>query len=158
MTDVRVVVDDSKRAQYIMLGLAIVGVLTYLWMFGVMSFVSEQVLPKPKSDKLMSAWAIGADMLGDALYFIGVLGATIFTGIGSLVMNGMKLLVGKASQPSGDSKYVTVADLDLRTAAILQAVEGPMNQIAEDMKSMSIKIDEASVKPTAVRKPRTVAK
>lgn len=158
MTDVRVVVDDSKRAQYIMLGLAIVGVLTYLWMFGVMSLVSEQVLPKPKSAKLMSAWAIGADMLGDALYFVGVLGATIFTGIGSLVMNGVKLLIGKAAPPTGDSKYVTVADLDVRTAAILQAVEGPMNRLADEIGAMSEKVESTPTKTTAARKPRTVAK
>lgn len=157
MTDVRVVVDDSKRAQYIMLGLAIVGVLTYLWLFGAMSFVSELLLPKPKSDKLMSAWSIGTDILGDALYFIGVLGATVFSGIGSLVMNGVKLLVGKAKEPSVNPEYVTKFELEQRTTAILQVVEAPMNDLVNDVKALSERFD-AAAKPVTARKPRTVAK
>ena len=158
MTDVRVVVDDSKRAQYIMLGLAIVGVLTYLWFFGVMTLVSEQVLPKPKSEKLMSAWSIGTDMLGDALYFLGVLGATVFSGIGSLIMNGVKMLVGKTAGPSGDPGYVTKADLEVRTTEILEVVQTPLNEIVDDIKSLSERINGFSAKPAVARKPRTVTK
>ena len=123
MSQVRVVVDDSTRAKYIAIGMATIVVLTFLWFEGAFSFLSSVFIPKPKSEGLMSTWEVGRDLAADAVYMIGVVVASIFSGIGSLVMALIKRVSGTPAVAVSGEPAITKAILDARTRWILGEVK-----------------------------------
>ena len=123
MSEIRVVVDDTKRAKYIALGAATILALTFLWMQGAFSFLVYLFAPQPADGKLSSAWGIGMDIAGDALYMVGIVAASLASGISSVFMAILNKVTAFAAASKTPTTTVTKEALDKRSVWILEKVK-----------------------------------
>jgi hypothetical protein len=157
MAEIKVLVDDGHRARNIVIGVAVVFVLSYWQFTGTLPFVAEAVVPKPTDDKLSSAWSIGTSLLGDLFYFVGVITTTVVSGAWSLAVSLIGSLLNRnnsAPEPVAPvAGYVTKSDLDTIASQILQTVQGPLNDLADRITDLEQPAPKAA--PKAVRRKST---
>ena len=132
MSEIRVVVDDTKRAKYIALGAATILALTFLWMQGAFSFLVYLFAPQPADGKLSSAWGIGMDIAGDALYMVGIVAASLASGISSVfmaILNKVTAFASASKTPA--TPTITKEALDKRSVWILEKVKKEFEAVAK---------------------------
>lgn len=146
--------NKDSRPRNIAIGLLIVFVLTYWHFTGSLPLLAEAVLPQPENGKLSSAWSFGVELLGDALYFVGVAATGFASGIWSLLLGLINLVVGKVNAtPTVDAESVTRELLDKRTKQVFAAIEKPLNDLSEQVKLLQAQI-EIMAHPSLVKPAR----
>jgi hypothetical protein len=160
---ISVVVNNDNRARNIAIGFLVVSVLTYWHFTGSLPLLATSIVPQPEDAKLQSTWSFGVELLGDLFYFVGVAATGFASGIWTMIIGLIRLLVAKSnSQPAAQvtpmvtEQTVTRELLDKRTKQVFSAIEKPLNELSEQLKTVQEQLAIMS-KPTDIElaKPAT---
>lgn len=160
---ISVVVNNDHRARNIAIGFVVVAVLTYWHFTGSLPLLATSMVPQPADEKLRSTWSFGVELLGDLFYFVGVAATGFASGIWTLVLGLIRLLVAKSTGQPSTQATPTVTDqtvtrdlLDQRTKQVFKAIEKPLNDLSEQLKTMQEQLEILSKpKDVELAKPST---
>lgn len=163
MAEVTISTNNNQRAQSILIGMVVVALLTYWHFTGSLPLLASSIVPEPEDSKLGSVWSFGVELLADFFYFVGVAVAAFSSGLWSLVIGLIRVLVSKSNvQSVAPDQAVTRDLLDKRTKQVFAAIETPLNDLSQQVKQLEEKIDclahpvaLAPAKPTRRRTQRS---
>lgn len=144
---ISVVVNDN-RARNIAIGFVVVAVLTYWHFTGSLPLLATSMVPQPVDDRLRSTWSFGVELLGDLFYFVGVATTGFVSGIWSLLIGLIRLLVNKSSDKVAavsQEQTVTRDLLDQRTKQVFAAIEAPLNDLSLKLARIEDRLERGEV-------------
>jgi len=147
-----IIVNSDNRPRNIAIGCLVVSILTYWQFTGSLPLLAESMVPIPSDGKVSSAWSFGVELLGDALYFVGIAATGFASGIWSLVLGLINLVVGKVNAKPSKSEAVTRELLDHRTEQVFSAIEKPLNDLSATIDQLGEQIAFLS-HPSEIAKP-----
>jgi hypothetical protein len=126
---------NEHRARNIAIGFAVLIVLTWWQITGSLPLLAESFIPEPQDGRVSSIQSFFTELAADGLYLVGSFAVAIFSGIWSLVVSLIKMLLGTAqsSQPADVTKL-----LDERTDAIFKTVEEQLNKLDERIEKLEM--------------------
>lgn len=158
---------EPNRARNIVIGAAIVIVLTYWQFTGSLPLLASSVIPEPSgnSGQLRSVYTYGTEILADLLYFIGVAATAIGSGIWGLAIQLIRWVIdtiNKRNTPTPPSttpntpSFAFVADkLDERTSYIFGEIQPHLQKFEERLKDLEAHLEDLRTpSPVAVAAPR----
>jgi hypothetical protein len=134
---------DEHRARNIAIGFAVIIVLTWWQITGSLPLLASSVIQDPQDGKVSSVQSFAIELLTDGLYMIGAFATAIFSGIWSLGVSLLKMLVSKtqaANQTDADAQKL----IDARTEEIFKVVEEHLNQLDERIEKLESMVSVSS--------------
>lgn len=138
---------NDNRPRNIAIGFVVVAVLTYWHFTGSLPLLATSMVPQPEDAKLQSTWSFGVELLGDLFYFVGVAATSFASGIWTMVLGLIRLLVSKstshqqANAVTPPDQTVTRDLLDQRTRQVFKTIEKPLNELSEQLKTVQEQLE-----------------
>jgi hypothetical protein len=125
---------DEHRARNIAIGFAVIVLLTWWQITGSLPLLASSVVPDNPDGKVSSVQSFAIELFTDGLYMVGAFATAIVSGIWSLGVSLLKMLIAKtqsANQTPDIQKLI-----DDRTDQIFKVVEEHLNQLDERIEKL----------------------
>lgn len=123
--------------------------------------LASAAMPADESGKLSSAYSIAADLIGDGLYAVGVIVASLASGLWSLVVSAIKMLLSwmgsKQAAAPDTTQIASKQEVDEKLRNILSQIEMHLNELDNRISEIALAQSVSTAgdqKPVPVRSRR----
>lgn len=152
MSSTVTIVTNENRARNIAIGFAVITILTWWQVTGSLPLLAASMLPDNSDGKVSSVQAFLFELIVDGLYLVGAFATAIISGIWSLGVSAIQMLIAKTQTTKQIPESDFEKSLDSRTDQILQAIEKHLNDFDERIEKLEMVPD---VLPKIAPKRRT---
>lgn len=153
MSQTVIITSNENRARNIAIGFAVIVVLTWWQITGSLPLLASSVIPDNPDGKVSSVQSFVFELMADGLYLVGAFATAIVSGIWSLGVSLLGMLVSKSQT---EKQAIPVADykivLDERTDQILKTVENYLNKFDERIEEIETLLKPVSIPPESKRR------
>lgn len=132
MAQTVIVTTEEHRARNIAIGFVVIVVLTWWQITGSLPLLASSIIPESSDGKVSSVQSFFFELLADGLYMVGAFATAIVSGVWSLGVSLLKMLVAKTQTPKKTSTDV----IDDRTEQIFKTIEDHLNQFDERIEKL----------------------
>lgn len=141
MSQTVIITTNENRARNIAIGFAVIVALTWWQITGSLPFLASSMMPEPPDGRVSSMQSFVMELFTDGLYLVGTFSVAIVSGIWSLGVSLLQMLINKSQS---EKKSTSVEKLlDNRTEKIFEAIEMHLNELDKRIKQ----IEEVSAIP-----------